>query len=147
VTVGCRQSTQVSKGAVVVRRSTTQVEAREQARARLAQRHAATRAREKANEDDLIAFLALDADVEDAAVTRDVAITAAHTAYDTAIATTRTAQAEKVAAMLARGESAADVADLTGWTLKQVRASTTTTPTPTPLDAAGDATTADEQAS
>jgi hypothetical protein len=130
-----------------VRRSTTQVGAREQARDRLAQ----TRAREKANEDDLIAFLALDADVEDAAVTRDVAITAAHTAYDIAIATTRTAQAEKVAAMLARGESAADVADLTGWTLKQVRASTTTTPTPAPLDAAGDtagdATTAGEQSS
>jgi hypothetical protein len=126
-----------------VRRSTTQVGAREQARDRLAQRHAATRAREKANEDDLIAFLGLDADVESAATARDAAITA----YDTALATTRTAQAEKVAAMLARGESAADVADLTGWTLKQVRASTTTTPTPTPLDAAGDATTADEQAS
>ena len=129
-----------------MRRSTTQVEAREQARARLAQRHAATRAREKANEDDLIAFLALDADVQSAAAARDAAITAAHTAYDTAIATTRTAQARKVAAMLARGESAADVADLTGWTLKQVRASTTTTPTTAPLDA-GDATTADEQAS
>jgi hypothetical protein len=133
----------------VVRRSTTQVEAREQARARLAQRHAATRAREKANEDDLIAFLALDAD--GAAVTRDAAITAAHTAYDTAydtaMGTTRTAQAEKVAAMLARGESAADAADLTGCTLKQVRASTTTTPTTAPLDATGDTTTKDEQAS
>jgi hypothetical protein len=130
-----------------VRRSTTQVGAREQARDRLAQRHAATRAREKANEDDLIAFLGLDADVESAATARDAAITA----YDTALATTRTAQAEKVAAMLARGESAADVADLTGWTLKQVRASTTTTPTPAPLDAAGDtagdATTAGEQSS
>jgi hypothetical protein len=133
----------VSKGAVVVRRSTAQVEAR----ARLAQRHAATRAREKPNEDDLIAFLALDADVESAAVTRDAAITAAHTAYDTAMATTRTAQAEKIGAMLARGESAADVADLTGWTLKQVRASTTTTPTTAPLDATGDTTTKDEQAS
>jgi hypothetical protein len=128
----------------VVRRSTTQVEAREQARARLAQRHAATRAREKANEEDLIGFLALATDVESAAVTRDAAITAARTAYDTAIATTHTAQAEKVAAMLARGESAADVA---GWTLKQVRASTTPTPTTTPLDAAADITTTDEQAS
>jgi hypothetical protein len=90
---GAGRGTQVSTGAVVVRRSTTQVEAREQARARLAQRHAATRAREKANEDDLIALLALDAD--GAAVTRDAAITAAHTAYDTAydtaMATTRTA--------------------------------------------------------
>jgi hypothetical protein len=135
----------------VVRRSTTQVRAREQARARLAQRHAATRAREKANEDDLIAFLALDADVEDAAVTRDAVITAARTAYDTAIAAIHTAQAEKVSAMLARGESAADVADLTGWTLKQVRASTTPTPTTTrsttPSDAAGDTTATGEQAS
>jgi hypothetical protein len=133
----------------VVRRSTTQVRAREQARARLAQRHAATRAREKANEDDLIAFLALDAD--GAAVTRDAAITAARTAYDTAIAAIHTAQAEKVSAMLARGESAADVADLTGWTLKQVRASTTPTPTTTrsttPSDAAGDTTATGEQAS
>jgi hypothetical protein len=129
----------------VVRRSTAQVGAWEQARARLAQRHAATRAREKANEDDLIAFLALDAD--GAAVTRDAAITAAHTAARTAIATTRTAQAEKVAAMLARGETAADVADLTGWTLKQVRASTKTTRAPTSTDAAADTTTRDEQAS
>jgi hypothetical protein len=132
----------------VVRRSTTQVEGREQARARLAQRHAATRAREKANEEDLIGFLALATDVESAAVTRDAAITAARTAYDTAIATTHTAQAEKVAAMLARGESAADVADLTGWTLKQVRASTTPTPTTTPTDITPtDITTTDEQGS
>ena len=116
-------------------------------RARLAQRHAATRAREKANEDDLIAFLALDADLESAAAARDTAITAAHTTYATATTTTRTAQAVKVAAMLTRGETAADVADLTGWTLKQVRATTKPTPTTAPTDAmTTDGTTTDAQA-
>lgn len=124
----------------MVRRSTAQVEAREQARARLAERHAATRAREKANEDDLIAFLALDADLDTAATTRDAAITAATQTYNAAVAATHTAQSEKVAAMVNRGETAADVADLTGWTTKQVRTATKTTPTSTAAENTAQAT-------
>jgi len=104
--------------------------ARERARANRADKTAVAHAREKANEDDLAAFLTLDADVEGAAATRDAAIAAA-AAYDSAVATTRAAQAAKVRAMLARGETVVDVAELTGWTAKQVRTAAkpaTTTP-------------------
>jgi len=106
----------------VARTSTTQVQARERARARLADKHAAARAQEKANEDDLVAFFALDAKHDTAAQTRDAAIAAATAAYDTAVAATLAAQQEKVRAILARGESVADVAELTGWPTKAVRA-------------------------
>ena len=109
----------------MVRTSTAQVEAREKARARLAERHAAARAREQATQDDLVAFIALDADTATAATTRDAAIAAATSAYNTSVAATRTAQAAKVGAMLTRGESATDVAELTGWTAKAVRATAT----------------------
>lgn len=106
----------------MARTSTTQVQARERARARLADKHAAARAREKATEDDLVAFFALDADHHTAAQPRDAAIAAATAASDTAVAATRAAQQEKVRAILDRGESVADVAELTGWPAKQVRA-------------------------
>jgi len=106
----------------VARTSTTQVQARERARARLADKHAAARAREKATEDDLVAFFALDADHDTAAQTRDAAIAAATAAFDTAVAATRAAQQEKVRAILDRGESVADVVELTGWPAKAVRA-------------------------
>lgn len=79
----------------MVCKSTAQVEARERARDRMADKHATA---------------------------RDAAVTAARNAYDTAMVATHTAQAEKALAMIERGESAADVAELTGWTAKQVRA-------------------------
>lgn len=110
----------------MARTTSTQVHARERARERLAQRHAEARAREKATQDDLAAFLTLDATLTTATQTRDAAVAAATRAYDTAVTATHTAQAQKVAAMLARGDTAAQLAELTGWTPTQIRAAAKT---------------------
>lgn len=95
--------------------------ARERARAQLAERSAAARVREKANEDDLAAIFALDADLDAAATERDTAIAAATAAHDAAVAVTTAAQQDKVRALHARGESVTDIVAFTGWAAAQVR--------------------------
>jgi len=63
---------------------TTQVRARERARTRLADTLAAQHEREKANEDDLAAFFALDDQITSTAAARDAALTDIARTHDTA---------------------------------------------------------------
>lgn len=98
-----------------------QVRARERARAQLADKLAAQRAREKANEDDLAAFFAHAEQLDTAAATRDATIAAAHQTYTNAIRTAQTDQHQRIRALAERGEKVADIAELTGWSLTEVR--------------------------
>ncbi len=104
-----------------------QTRARERARAQLADKQAATRAREKANEDDLAAFFTHTETVEDAARIRHEIIAAAHTAYDDTVTGARAEQAGRLHAMRARGETVSELAELTGWSAAEVRAALKTT--------------------
>ena len=79
------------------------------------------RAREKANEDDLAAFFAHAEQLDTAAAARDAAIAAAHQSYTDAIRAAETDQHQRVRALAERGEKVADIADLTGWSLTEVR--------------------------
>lgn len=98
-----------------------QVRARERARAQLADKLAAQRAREKANEDDLAAFFAHAEQLDTAAATRDAAIAAADQTYTDAIRAAQTDQHQRIRALAERGEKVPDIAELTGWSLTEVR--------------------------
>lgn len=98
-----------------------QVRARERARAQLADKLAAQRAREKANEDDLAAFFAHAEQLDTAAATRDAAIAAAQQTYTNAIRAAQTDQHQRIRALAERGEKVPDIADLTGWSATEVR--------------------------
>jgi len=107
-----------------------QVRARERARAQLADKLAAQRAREKANEDDLAAFFAHAEKLDTAAATRDAAIAAAHQTYTDAIRAAQTDQHQRIRALAERGEKVPDIADLTGWSATEVRKALRALPEP-----------------
>jgi hypothetical protein len=99
--------------------------ARGQARAMLAERVAARRAADKANEEDLAEFLRLQSELEAVDGRHESAIAAAKQVYVAAVARaadehkksiagTKAAQAQCVRHMRDRGERVADIAVLTG---------------------------------
>lgn len=100
--------------------------ARERARAQLADRLAATRAKEQANEDDLVAFFAAAEEIARAAEARDDAVAVAQRTYDAAVASSRQAQQATVRSLRERGETIPDIASLTGWTHSEIRKATIT---------------------
>lgn len=100
--------------------------ARERARAQLADRLAATRAKEKANEDDLVAFFVAAEEIARAVEARDDAEIAAARTYDAAVASSTQSQQATVRSLRERGETIPDIAGLTGWAHSEVRKATIT---------------------
>ncbi len=110
---------------------TTQVRARERARTRLADTLAAQREREKANEDDLAVFFALDDHITSAAAARDAALADVTRTYDAAAAAVVQGQQNCVHQLHARGLKVDDIATLTGWSTTAIRKALRARPTPT----------------
>lgn len=121
---------------------TTQVRARQRARTRLADTLTAQREREKANEDDLAAFFALDDQIQAAARVRDAALADVARTHDAAAADAHQGQQNCVHQLHARGLKVDDIATLTGWSTtairKALRTRPTTTTTTTTNDDTGD---------
>lgn len=117
---------------------TTQVRARERARTRLADTLAAQREREKANEDDLAAFFALDDQITSAAAARDAALADVACTYHAAAADAKQGQQNCVHQLHARGLKVDDIATLTGWSTTEVRKALRARPTPTTNTTNGD---------
>ena len=97
------------------------VRAREAARKALADRVAAARQRERENEADLATYFEQDSVIEEAASTRDAAIAKANKTFESATANASAVAAEALARMNARGETAAELAAVTGLSLADVR--------------------------
>ncbi|WJJ14704.1 hypothetical protein P9990_27070 (plasmid) [Prescottella equi] len=97
------------------------VRAREAARKALADRVAAARQRERENEADLATYFEQDSVIEEAAASRDAAIAKANKAFESATANASAVAAEALARMSARGETAAELAAVTGLSLADVR--------------------------
>jgi len=110
---------------------TTQVRARQRARTRLADTLAAQREREKANEDDLAAFFALDDQIQAAAQVRDAALADVARTHDAAAADAHQGQQNCVHQLHARGLKVDDIAALTGWSTTEVRKALRARPTTT----------------
>jgi DNA-directed RNA polymerase specialized sigma24 family protein len=110
---------------------TTQVRARQRARTRLADTLTAQREREKANEDDLAAFFALDDQITSAAAARDAALADVARTHDAATADAHQAQQNCVHQLHARGLKVDDITTLTGWTTTEVRKALRARPTTT----------------
>ncbi len=106
--------------------------ARERARAQLAEKQAAQRAREKANEDDLVAFFTHAEHIDAAAEVRDAAVAAVQRTYDDTVAAAHTAQAARLRAMADRGEKVEDLAELTSLSPTEVRKALKTRPAAAP---------------
>lgn len=117
---------------------TTQVRARERARTRLADTLAAQREREKANEDDLAAFFALDDQITSAAAARDAALADVARTHDAAAADAKQGQQNCVHQLHHRGLKVDDIATLTGWSTTAIRKALRARPTPTTTDDTGD---------
>jgi len=113
---------------------TTQVRARERARTRLADTLAAQREREKANEDDLAAFFALDDQITSAAAARDAALADVARTHDAAAADAHQGQQNCVHQLHSRGLKVDDIAALTGWSTTAIRKALRARPTPTTTD-------------
>ena len=97
------------------------VRAREAARKALADRVAAARQRERENEADLATYFEQDSVIDEAASTRDAAIAKANKTFESATANASAVAAEALARMNARGETAAELAAVTGLSLADVR--------------------------
>jgi len=110
---------------------TTQVRARQRARTRLADTLAAQREREKANEDALAAFFALDDQIQAAAQVRDAALADVLRTHDAAAAHAHQGQQSCVHQLHARGLKVDDIAALTGWSTTEVRKALRAQPTTT----------------
>jgi len=110
---------------------TAQVRARQRARTRLADTLAAQREREKANEDDLAAFFALDAQITSAAAARDAALADIARTHDAAAADAHQGQQNCVHQLHHRGLKVDDIATLTGWSTTEIRKALRARPTPT----------------
>jgi len=108
---------------------TTQVRARQRARTRLADTLAAQREREKANEDDLAAFFALDDQITSAAAARDAALTDVARTHDAAAADAHQGQQNCVHQLHHRGLKVDDIATLTGWSTTAIRKALRARPT------------------
>jgi len=104
---------------------TTQV----RARTRLADTLAAQREREKANEDDLAAFFALDDQITSAAAARDAALTDVARTHDAAAADAHQGQQNCVHQLHDRGLKVDDIATLTGWSTTAIRKALRARPT------------------
>jgi DNA-directed RNA polymerase specialized sigma24 family protein len=110
---------------------TTQVRARQRARTRLADTLAAQREREKANEDDLAAFFALDDQITSAAAARDAALADVARTHDAATAHAHQGQQNCVHQLHNRGLKVDDIAALTGWSTTAIRKALRARPTTT----------------
>jgi len=108
---------------------TTQVRARQRARTRLADTLAAQREREKANEDDLAAFFALDDQIQAAAQVRDAALADVARTHDAAAADAHQGQQNCVHQLHARGLKVDNIATLTGWSTTAIRKALRARPT------------------
>lgn len=98
-----------------------QVRARERARAKLAEKLAEQREREKANEADLVEFFRNDELLTEAAATRAAAMVATQRDYDTTLASVQQRQAECLRTLADRGEKVEDLTALTGLSSTEVR--------------------------
>jgi len=103
----------------------------ERARTRLADTLAAQREREKANEDDLAAFFALDDQITSAAAARDAALADVARTHDAATAHAKQGQQNCVHQLHDRGLKVDDIATLTGWSTTAIRKALRARPTPT----------------
>jgi len=117
---------------------TTQVRARQRARTRLADTLAAQRKREKANEDDLAAFFALDDQIQAAAQVRDAALADLARTHDATTAHAHQGQQNCVHQLHHRGLKVDDITTLTGWSTTEVRKALRTRPTTTTTDTTDD---------